>query len=194
MENYLNIICKPQFMEFYEIKDGVSIIFLNPSLYPIDVIYGAAYSLIEDAFFLFDGDPDIEVSVNISLKKDLEPSLASKELERISKEFYNNLLIENCNRINSSTKELARGLLLRKSFSEINLETVDNSNTDANKSESNETGAKSCESAVVEKNNNLIKTDNNSNLSEDLDDDFEFDDPEDIATPWEEKYGKESSD
>lgn len=181
-------------MEFYEIKDGVSTIALNPSLYPIDVIYGAAYSLIEDAFFFFDGDPDIEVSVKISLKKDLEISLAKKELERVSKEFYNNLLIENFNRINATTKEFTRGLLLRKSFSEINLETIDDSNTVKNE-ESDENNDENCKNpSDVEKNNSSKETDDVNTSSEDLCDDFEFDDPDDIAVPWEEKYGKEDSD
>jgi len=64
---------------------------LNTNLYPLDVIYSAAYSLVEKGYFYFEGDPKSEIIVNIKLKKkniDIEGEFKDQLLNYL--EFKNN--------------------------------------------------------------------------------------------------------
>ena len=42
---------------------------MNPKIYPIDVVYAAAYVMIDRAFIILDGDPKEEIKVEIRKKK-----------------------------------------------------------------------------------------------------------------------------
>ncbi len=165
-------------MDFYKIEDGFSTITLNPKLFSLDVAYSAAYTLLDKAFVTFDGDPETEILVKLSFKD--ETKNTADNLKEISKEFHNNLVNENANRLGSNRKEYLRALLLKKSFTEINLEALDESLQDSTVSD----GEK-------EESKDEIFTDDD--FDDDLDDDFEFDDPEGIAVPWDEKFSEEDT-
>ena len=55
---------------------------LNPKIYPLDVIYSAAYVFLDRAYIKLDGDPEKEIVVNIEGKKG----------EDLDKEFMNELV------------------------------------------------------------------------------------------------------
>ncbi|MBN1543865.1 His-Xaa-Ser system protein HxsD [Candidatus Woesearchaeota archaeon] len=67
--------------------DGDSAVLkINPKIYPLDVIYSAAYIMIDKAYIILDGDPEKEISVNIQRKED------GQELKKIVQEFNEELL------------------------------------------------------------------------------------------------------
>lgn len=45
-------------------------VILNPEIYPLDIIYGAAHILTDKAYFLLNGDPQKEVVVSITTKSE----------------------------------------------------------------------------------------------------------------------------
>ncbi|MFP4111862.1 MAG: hypothetical protein ACLFPQ_05715 [Candidatus Woesearchaeota archaeon] len=174
-------------MEFFKIKDDFAVIELNPRLYDLEAIYSAAYQTMEDSYIYFEGDPEIEITVNISYK---DKSKNDKEaLSLLAKNFMNQLVNYTYYKINSKKKEILRALLLKKSFDNINLYDTE---ADSSKNIQKETD-------ISEEDEDVFDTDDfeddeeiDATINKDdeeLDDDFEFDDPEGIAIPWEEKYG-----
>ena len=59
---------------------------VNPSIYPLDVIYSAAYVLMDRAYVLIDGDPYKRVTV------ELRPKNKGTDLEKLGRSFNNELL------------------------------------------------------------------------------------------------------
>lgn len=171
-------------MDFFKIENDFVKIDLNPKLYNLETIYSAAYQSIEDAFVFFDGDPDIEITVNLSYKDNKKNN--EKNLSELAKKFMNNLVNYTFYKINSKNKEILRALLLKKSFESINLEELDDE-AESPESDSEEK-AESAEEKLSEEEESVFEEE--ENLEEE---DFEFDDPEGIAIPWEEKYGKEAN-
>lgn len=66
-------------------KDNFVIISVNPKLYPLEVIYSAAYIFIDKAYVMIDGDPREEILVQLRPK-------ASTDVEVLGREFNNELL------------------------------------------------------------------------------------------------------
>jgi His-Xaa-Ser system protein HxsD len=52
-----------------KIMDDRAVMSINPKIYPLEVIYSAAYIMIDRAFIILDGDPTTQVSVEIRPKK-----------------------------------------------------------------------------------------------------------------------------
>ena len=48
-----------------EVHKKFAIISINPKLYPLSVIYSAAYWLLDKAHVIIDGDPETEILVEI---------------------------------------------------------------------------------------------------------------------------------
>lgn len=59
---------------------------LNPKIYPLDIIYSAAYVLMDKIFVVIDGDPKEEIIV------ELRPKDKKKDLEELGRDFNNELL------------------------------------------------------------------------------------------------------
>ncbi|MFP4656296.1 MAG: hypothetical protein ACLFNK_01835 [Candidatus Woesearchaeota archaeon] len=171
-------------MDFYKLDDGFSVVKLNPQLFSLDVAYSAAYTLLEKAYATFDGDPETEILVKLSFKD--EKKNTEENLRELAKEFHNNLVNENANRLGSNKKEYIRALMLKKSFTEIDLEALDESAAnDATNQEANQSGdATNPDEEVF----------TDEDFDDDLDDDFEFEDPEGIAVPWDEKFSDDETD
>ena len=168
-------------MKFYEIENDFIKIYLNPKLYNLETIYSSAYQLMETVNIILEGDPDVEVIVNLSYK---EKDNTEKELTELAKEFSNKLINYSYYKINTKNKALLRSLLLKKSFENIILEDIgDDEESENQTKDENCTDCKEDTSEI------------DTSVFEDEDDvdeeDFEFDDPEGIAIPWEEKYGDE---
>ncbi|HIH37853.1 hypothetical protein J4460_00455 [Candidatus Woesearchaeota archaeon] len=67
-------------------EQGRVMVSINPQMYPLDVIYSAAYSFTNKNYVLIDGEKDIEVIVEI------KPMASSGDLEALGREFNNTLL------------------------------------------------------------------------------------------------------
>jgi His-Xaa-Ser system protein HxsD len=66
-------------------KENACIIKLNQKVYPLDVIYSAAYVFIDKAYIILDEDSKKNISVFLKPKKKMD-------LNELGGEFYNELL------------------------------------------------------------------------------------------------------
>lgn len=66
-------------------EKGYVLISVNPKIFPLDVVYSAAYSFIDKCFVLIDGDPKEEIFVELRPKKD-------EDLREIGLSFNNELV------------------------------------------------------------------------------------------------------
>lgn len=71
-------------MEIYE-KENYCLISINPRVYPLDVIYSAAYVFLDKAYVLIDGEPNEEIIIELKPKE-------KYDLEKLGREFNNELL------------------------------------------------------------------------------------------------------
>ena len=85
---------------------------LNPKIYPLDVIYGASYIMIDKAFILLDGDPDKNIIIEIRKKKE------NQNLNELVIEFNDELINYATYKTKSEESLLFRNLLLRAMFSD----------------------------------------------------------------------------
>jgi len=116
---------------------------VNPKIYPLDVIYSAAYSMLDKAYVLLSGDAETEVIVSIKPKDNTSTNLA----DEFTSELLNWAVYKTQSEKNADIrKAIIQRALLTNGFNE-----------------------------------------------EEKDDDNYLDDPEGIAIPWEEKYGKDQS-
>lgn len=179
-------------MQLYNIENDFAVVQLNVKLYDLETIYSAAYQVLDDLYIYFDGERDSKISVHISHKDEKKNN--EKGLDKAVKEFMNQLINYTYYKINTKRKESLRALFLKKSFDNINLAEsdgvyVDDYSEDLNKvnldSDNASEECKEQENSGKEETAPCQET-NESN------DDFEFDDPDGIAVPWEEKYGEEN--
>ncbi len=66
-------------------KDNFVIVSVNPKLYPLEVIYSAAYIFIDRTYVMVDGDPKEEILVQLNPKN-------SVDVETLGREFNNELI------------------------------------------------------------------------------------------------------
>jgi His-Xaa-Ser system protein HxsD len=147
-----------------EKKDGFVILKINPVIYPLDVIYSAAYVFLDKAYIILGGEPNKEIIVSIKSKDGKD--------NKIALEFYNELVVYLEYKQNFENNKEIRKTLLQVAL--LGSESTSNLEKEAPQPNSNE---------GKENYNDLLKE-----LEEDTDD-F-LDDPDGIAIPWEEKYGK----
>jgi len=80
---------------------------INPKIYPLDVIYNAAYVFIDKAYVLIDGDPNEGVLVELKPKKEFS-------LEVLGREFNNELLNYSVYKTQSDkTKDIRTAIIQR---------------------------------------------------------------------------------
>jgi len=74
--------------DFVEVdtKRNTVIVKVNAGVFPIDIIYGAAYSLIDRAYVILDGDPGSEIYAI------MKPRNFQGSLEELGRLFYDELL------------------------------------------------------------------------------------------------------
>lgn len=90
-------------MNNFEIKDGSAFVSVNPKIYPLDVIFSAAYVFTDKNYIVLDGNPEEEVIVEI------KPKEKTDEMEKIAMEFNNELV-----NYGSYAVQLARNAHLRE--------------------------------------------------------------------------------
>ena len=122
-----------------EKKNSSIILFVNPELYPLDVIYSAAYVFLDRAYILLDGDAKKEVLVQLKPKQECD-------LDKLGGEFSNELLNYAFYKTQSKKNEKIRNMIIERAL-------------------------------LTNEQDSLIEGDY-------------VEDPEGIAVPWEEKYGK----
>ncbi|MFH1294914.1 MAG: His-Xaa-Ser system protein HxsD [Candidatus Aenigmatarchaeota archaeon] len=66
-------------------KENSIFVSINPKIYPLEVIYSAAYMFIDRAYLVIDGDPETEIIVQLKAKGD-------EDLEKMGFEFQNELV------------------------------------------------------------------------------------------------------
>ncbi len=71
----------------YKIENDRVVVSVNPKIYPLGVVYSAAYVFIDDVYVVLDGDPSEEIIVYLKLKEN-----SKKKLDSVGGEFYNELL------------------------------------------------------------------------------------------------------
>lgn len=66
-------------------KEGYVWVSINPKIYPLAVVYSAAYAFIDDCYVLIDGDPIEEIIVELRPKN-------KKDLKTLGMEFNTELV------------------------------------------------------------------------------------------------------
>lgn len=130
MKNFANI-------EIDE-KNKCALVSVNPKIYFLDVIYSAAYILLDRAHIILDGDPEEEIIAELRPK-------GKQDLKALAMAFNDELL----------------NYSVYKTQSEKN---------------------KDIKQAIIQR----------ALLTNGFEDTSEIEDPEGIAVPWEDKYGKDN--
>ena len=89
-------------------KEGYAFFLVNPKIYSIDIIYAAAYVMIDRAFVILDGDPKKEVKVEIRKKEDHD------DLNLLVRAFNEELLNYAAYKVQSEKNKKLRELLLQR--------------------------------------------------------------------------------
>lgn len=86
---------------------------VNPLLYPIEAIYGAAYVFLDKAYLFLDGDPKKSVIVRIRGKEKITP----RQLKDLAGEFYNEILsFALRNQISKNNQKIREMIIARALF------------------------------------------------------------------------------
>ena len=67
-------------------KERYVVVSVSPKIYPLDVIYSAAYVMLDKAYIILTGNPDEEVLVELRYQK------SEGNLELLGREFNNELI------------------------------------------------------------------------------------------------------
>ena len=67
--------------------EGYALFSVNPKIYTLDIVFSAAYILMDKAYIFLDGDPQLEIMVEIRKKED-----AKENLKQLVYSFNNELL------------------------------------------------------------------------------------------------------
>ena len=123
------------------------IIEINTKIYPMDVIYSAAYVFLDRAYLFLEGDPEKQITIKIRPKEE-------ESIEKLKGDF-NNELINYANHKNLAKES--------KNIREMIVER-----------------------ALATNDPSVIEDAEFDKIMEDINE--EFDDPDDVAVPWEDDY------
>jgi His-Xaa-Ser system protein HxsD len=148
----------------FHIKDNQITLAVNPKLYPLEAVYSAAYVFMDRAYIVLDGDPKKEILVRMKIKEEFK----SMSLGELGNEFNNELLNYADYLTRAKETKKIREMFLQRAIITNDPETA--------------------EEIIAEGGEDLGGAED-VDLDE-LDEEDFLDDPEGIAIPWEEKYGK----
>ncbi|MBT5022495.1 hypothetical protein HOK51_10205 [Candidatus Woesearchaeota archaeon] len=94
--------------EQIEYSQNTAVLKLNPIIYPIGILYSAAYIMIDKAFIMFDGDPDKEIIVKIESKK------SDDDINQIVQEFNDEILTYGVYNIQSEKNKDLREIIMKR--------------------------------------------------------------------------------
>jgi len=152
--------------EFYP-KEAKAVVSINPKIYPLEVIYAAAYVLLDKAYFILDGNPENRIKIVIRAKNE---KASKKELEKIVLLLHDELINYATYVVQAARNQAVREAIIKRAL--------------ATNNETNETSAVSEYSpdstkTLLEKAGEISMTEEPSQ-----DEDLFINDPEGIAKPW----------
>ena len=165
-----------------EVYSKFALVKVNPKIFPLSIVVSAAYDLMDKGYFVMNGDPKTEIVVEVRLQKDSDKETSLLEL---AKEFNNQMINYAFYEIQSARTKGVREVITRAALFGEPSEVVD---------EYLEDQATSCPVCQTEgSDDDVCEPSPDESLDvNDIVDSFDFDDPEGIAIPWDEKYGKSS--
>jgi His-Xaa-Ser system protein HxsD len=87
-----------------QINEDHAIFKINPKIYPLELVYSAAYIMIDKAFIVLDGDPDTEIIAEIRKKND-ERSL-NELVQLFNEELLNYAVYKTHSEKNKALREI----------------------------------------------------------------------------------------
>jgi His-Xaa-Ser system protein HxsD len=90
-------------------KENFVLISVNPKIYPLEVVYSAAYAMMEKSYVIIDGNPEEEIFV------ELTPKLKMNLLE-LGREFNNELLNYAVYMTQTARNQSIRDVLIQRAF------------------------------------------------------------------------------
>jgi len=96
-------------MEIHKNRGNV-MISVNPKIYPLDIIFSAAYIFIDKAYVIVDGDPDEEIIVLLKAKD------KKIDLEKLGKEFNNELINYSFYAVQTNRSMPIRSAIVQRAF------------------------------------------------------------------------------
>ena len=104
-----------------DIKDDCVVLSVNPKVYPLEVVYSAAYVFLDRAYVLLDGDPKKEILVELKPKN-------REDLEILGRDFNNELVNYSDYKKRSENTRKIREILLQRALFTNDPTTASNSN------------------------------------------------------------------
>ena len=89
-------------------KEGYAYFLINPKIYPLDIVYSAAYVMIDRAFVILDGDPEKEIKVEIRKK------MPQHDINELVMSFNEELLNYAAYSVQSEKNKVIRETLLQR--------------------------------------------------------------------------------
>ena len=89
-------------------KDKCVLVSINPEIYSLDVVYSAAYILMDRAYVILDGDPKEEIMVELKAKD------GNENLEVLARDFGNELLNYAVYKSQSEKNKRLREIILQR--------------------------------------------------------------------------------
>lgn len=96
-----------------EVHNDFAIISINPKLYPLSVIYSAAYWILDKVHVIIDGDPETEILVEIRQKNKEEPL----DLKEVGYEFNDELINYSVYTVQATRNKRLREYIMENSLS-----------------------------------------------------------------------------
>ncbi|MCJ7479346.1 MAG: ferredoxin [Candidatus Nanohaloarchaeota archaeon QJJ-7] len=90
-------------------EEGYAEVGINPEIFSLEVIYSAAYTFLDRAYFVFDGDPDEEIKVRLKPK-------GEEDAEELALEMQNELINYAVYVIQASRNQEVRNAIIKKAL------------------------------------------------------------------------------
>jgi His-Xaa-Ser system protein HxsD len=90
-------------------KRQTALVSVNPKIYPLSAVFSAAYSMLDKAFVVLDGNPETEIVVS------LKPRL-NQPLEQLARQFNDELISSAVNQSESKKTRLLRDEIIKQAF------------------------------------------------------------------------------
>lgn len=90
-------------------EEGFAEVGINPEIFSLEVIYSAAYTFLDRAYFVFDGDPEDEIEVKLKPKNGGDP-------EELALEMQNELVNYAVYVIQASRNQEVRNAIIKKAL------------------------------------------------------------------------------
>lgn len=96
-------------------KEGYVIVSVNPRIYSLDILYSAAYVLLDKAYLIIDGDPNEEILIEI------RPRENGLDLETLGRELNNELINYAVYKLRSDRNKNIRNAIVQRAFDTNNV-------------------------------------------------------------------------